>query len=59
MADSGNNRIQVFYPDGRFYNAFGAWGSGDGQLKGVEGVAVTSAGHIICTDRENHRVCIF
>lgn len=40
VADSGNNRLQVFYPDGRFYAAFCTWGTGDGQLKGDKNSAV-------------------
>ena len=34
VGDSGNNRIQVFEPDGTFLKAFGAWGSQDGEFKG-------------------------
>lgn len=59
VADSGNNRIQMFYPDGRFFSAFGTWGTGEGQLKQVEGVAITDDGKVVVTDRENHRVQIF
>lgn len=33
VADSGNNRIQVFTADGVFVKAFGCWGSGDGEFK--------------------------
>lgn len=33
VADSGNNRIQVFTADGLFVKAFGCWGSGDGEFK--------------------------
>ncbi|KAI1731855.1 NHL repeat domain-containing protein [Ditylenchus destructor] len=35
VADSGNNRIQVFSPDGKsVIKMFGAWGSAPAQLKG-------------------------
>ena len=34
VGDSGNNRIQVFEPDGTFLKAFGSWGSQDGEFKG-------------------------
>jgi tripartite motif-containing protein 71 len=33
VADSGNNRIQVFTADGVFVKAFGCWGCGDGEFK--------------------------
>lgn len=59
VADSGNNRIQIFHPDGTFLRAFGSWGSGDGEFKGLEGIAVMSGGNIIVCDRENHRVQVF
>lgn len=59
VADSGNNRIQIFHPDGAFLRAFGSWGSSDGEFKGLEGIAVMSGGNIIVCDRENHRVQVF
>lgn len=59
VADSGNNRIQIFSPEGNFLKSFGGWGSGDGEFKGLEGVAVTSNGNIVICDRENHRVQVF
>lgn len=59
VADSGNNRIQIFHPDSTFLRAFGCWGSGDGEFKGLEGIAVMSNGNILVCDRENHRVQVF
>jgi len=59
VADSGNNRIQIFHPDGTFLRAFGCWGSGDGEFKGLEGIAVMSNGNILVCDRENHRIQVF
>lgn len=72
IADSGNNRVQVFSPDGKFVHGFGAWGAGKctifltnmnvflgaGQLKGIEAVALMDT-QIIVSDRENHRIQIF
>lgn len=80
VADSGNNRIQIFHADGRwdwkeeiavkfillqfsnifsFLRAFGSWGSGEAEFKGLEGVAIMTNGNILVCDRENHRVQIF
>lgn len=59
VADSGNNRVQIFHPDGSFLRAFGSWGSGDAEFKGLEGVAIMSNGNILVCDRENHRVQVF
>jgi hypothetical protein len=59
LQHSGNNRIQVFHGDGRFYCMFGTYGSGNGQFKGLEGVALLANGNVVVSDRENHRVQIF
>jgi len=59
VADSGNNRVQIFWPDGRFLKSFGQWGSGDGMVKGVEGILVDHDGLIFVTDRDNHRIQSF
>lgn len=59
VADSGNNRLQIFHPDGSFLRAFGTWGSGEAEFKGLEGVAVMKNGNILVCDRENHRVLCF
>lgn len=32
---------------------------GEGEFKGLEGIAVNSKGNILVADRENHRVQIF
>lgn len=59
VADSGNNRIQIFHPDGSFLRAFGCWGSNDAEFKGLEGVSMMPNGNILVCDRENHRVQVF
>ena len=33
--------------------------TGEGQFKAMEGIAVSTDGHIIVCDRENHRVQVF
>ena len=59
VADSGNNRIQVFNADGSFQRGFGRWGQGEGEFKGLEGIAVNNKSNILVADRENHRVQMF
>lgn len=75
VGDSGNNRVQIFNPDGTFLKvsvfpcvqfchldvlqAFGSWGSSEGEFKGLEGIAISSTGNILVCDRENHRIQIF
>ena len=51
--------IQIFNPDGVHIRSFGGWGSGDGEFKGMEGIAVNGSGSIYICDRENHRICCF
>ncbi|ETN64922.1 hypothetical protein AND_003323 [Anopheles darlingi] len=52
VADSGNNRIQIFHPDGSFLRAFGSWGSGDAEFKGLEGEPRTKDPGITSTSRD-------
>ena len=33
VADSGNNRIQIFSSEGVFQRGFGRWGQGEGEFK--------------------------
>jgi len=50
--------VQVFDAEGRVHGAIGSWGVGEGQMKGVEDVALARDGRLLVTDRENHRVQI-
>ena len=66
VADSGNNRIQVFAADGTFLQAFGSTckldasdgciGDGRGQFNEPWGIAVGRDGGIYIADTWNHRV---
>jgi sugar lactone lactonase YvrE len=56
VADTYNNRIQVFKTDGTFVNAWGAYGSGDGQFDRPSGIDFDSAGNIYVAEWGNHRV---
>ena len=66
VADSGNNRIQVFKPDGTFLRQ---WGStckldtgegcvdgGEGQFNEPWGIAVGQDGSVYVSDTWNHRI---
>ncbi len=59
VADTKNNRIQVFDANGQFVRSFGTAGSGDGQLKEPCGVAVNPDGSVIVADTWNHRIARF
>ena len=66
VADSGNNRIQVFNPDGTFLRQWGstckldtrmaAWAAGEGQFNEPWGIAVGQDGSVYVSDTWNHRV---
>ncbi len=46
VADSQNNRVQKFTPDGTFLLAWGSPGAGDGQFFAPKGIAVDDSGHV-------------
>ncbi len=56
IADSGNHRIEKFDINGNYLGAFGASGSGDGQLNTPKGIAVDSTGNIWVVDSANNRI---
>jgi uncharacterized protein (TIGR03663 family) len=66
VADSGNNRIQVFGPDGTFLRQWGntckldtgesCQGDGRGQFNEPWGIAVDGDGNVYVSDTWNHRI---
>src|SRR5262249_31622942 len=50
VADSGNDRIQKFDSNGTFLTTWGSTGSGDGQFKVPQDVAVDASGNVFVTD---------
>ena len=60
VADTQNNRIQVFDSNGTFITKFGSGGSGDGQFFGPVGIAVNPlTGSVYVVDQANSRVQVF
>jgi len=61
VADTNNNRIEVFSANGAFISAFGSLGSGDLQLNQPSGVAVDTANgsNVIVADTNNNRIEVF
>ncbi len=60
VADTGNNRIQVFNPDYSYKSKFGSTGSGNGQLNSPRAITVAaSSGDILVSDYLNKRIHIF
>ena len=51
VADSGQNMIKVYNPDGSYNFSFGSYGSGDGQFNFPTSIAIdATAGEIIVSD---------
>lgn len=59
VADTGNERIQKFGPDGAFLDAWGGYGSGPNQLIEPVGLAIGPDGNIYVADSGNARIAIF
>lgn len=56
VADSFNNRVQEFTPEGTYLRQWGSEGTGNGQLDNPEGIAVDSQGNVWVSDSSNNRI---
>ena len=56
VADSNNNRIQIFTADGVFLDKWGRFGTREGEFFRPEGIAIDSHFDVYVTDRLNHRI---
>jgi sugar lactone lactonase YvrE len=56
VADTQNDRIQVFSASGGFLRKWGSTGSGDGQFLSAQDVAVDAQGGVWVADYRNNRV---
>jgi uncharacterized protein (TIGR03663 family) len=61
VADTWNNRIQKFTPEGEFVTMWGQFGAAESRYHfwGPRGVAVDNQGRVFITDTGNKRVVIF
>jgi aldose sugar dehydrogenase len=60
VADTDNNRIQVFSSNGTFISKWGEYGGGNGTLRFPEGIAVdSSSGNVYVADTDNNRIQVF
>jgi len=59
VADTQNNRIQVFNSSGMFLRKWGSYGSGCGQFNWPYGVAVDATGNVFVADIGNNRIQVF
>jgi DNA-binding beta-propeller fold protein YncE len=59
VADTGNNRIQVFEDDGTFVNQWGSIGSSNGLFNEPTGITINETGHVFVVDKKNNRIQVF
>jgi len=59
VADTMNNRIEIFDADGQFISTFGKSGDGPGYFARPKGVAIDGDGHIWVADGMQDRVQVF
>jgi sugar lactone lactonase YvrE len=59
VADTLNNRIEIFDADGQFIRTFGKAGDGPGYFARPKGVAIDGDGHIWVADGMQDRVQVF
>jgi hypothetical protein len=58
VADSGNNRICVYYGNGSIAS-WGSSGTGDGQFEFPDGIAVDGVGNVYVAESGNSRIQVF
>ena len=59
VSDSGNDRVQVFTPQGRFIRQFGSYGSGKGQFFFPADLAVDGSGNVYVADDQSQTLAKF
>ncbi len=59
VADTGNERVQVFAQDGTFLRTFGGAGVADGKLTEPTGIAIGPDGNVWVSDSGNSRLSVF
>lgn len=59
VADTMNDRVEIFDPDGSFIRTFGKNGDGPGYFARPKGIAIDSDGHVWVADAMQNRVQVF
>lgn len=56
VADSMNNRLEIYRDGGKFLKSFGKEGSKAGQFNGPDGLGLNAKGDLYVADEGNHRI---
>lgn len=59
VVDTGNERVQVFSPDGTFLRAWGGKGNGPTQFSEPVGIVIGPDGRVYVADSGNARISVF
>ena len=59
VSDSGNSRVQVFTPQGRFIRQFGSYGSGKGQFFLPGPLVIDDSGNVYVADDQSQTLAKF
>ena len=59
ISDNGNDRVQVFTPQGRFIRQFGSYGGGKGQFYFPADLVVDGSGNVYVTDDQSETLAKF
>ena len=59
VADTGNNRIQVFSSNGAFIGEWGRYGGREGNMRSPTDVALDQEGNVYVADTGNNRIQVF
>ena len=59
VANTWNQSMSIFDKNGHYTHCFGQYGSGTGQFKYPNGIAIGPTGSVYITDQDNHRIQVF
>jgi aldose sugar dehydrogenase len=59
VADTGNNRIQIFSSNGTYITGWGRYSYEDGEMRFPEGIAVDQEGNVYVADTGNDLISVF
>jgi len=59
ILDGANNQLKIFSPKGKFIQAVGRFGKGNGEFHNPMGMDVDQQGHVYVADTGNHRIQVF